>query len=240
MPKRNTRSSSGSRKRASVPQRRAEDESAYDSDQAPTPSDLTLVSSWRLDPEESLSDWTIEIVVNGQPNATYHVHKQNLVVGPRKSDYFVKLFAEGGRQFAEAENCTSRIELEELAAGYFPQILDYLYLPERKLSFDTNNAAALYSMAKYFGIRLLRYEAKQFWQVDIKKASTCGVYYEHGRLLHEDKILEVATSACAENIMSMSIPKPRAWYMFQNPTSGSRFCSRTKTPLENIASMSAH
>lgn len=47
--------------------------------------------SWRLDPEESLSDWTILVKTkrsNDDKVDTYHVHKSVLGVGPRRSNYF--------------------------------------------------------------------------------------------------------------------------------------------------------
>jgi len=225
MPKRRIGSSAGSCKRTQ--ERRAaaaaaaateEEEVAYDSDLEPPPEDPVTVSSWRLDPDESLSDWTIEIVVNGTSHATYHVHKHVLVVGPRKSGYFVRLFAEGGR-FAEAANSKSRIELEPLAAEYFPQLLDYLYFPDRDAEFDTDNTVALYSMANYFEMRRLRFEAKVFWKAGIRSPRTSGTYYEHAYLLNESKLLEAAKAACATNIICIDgktsrlvhVPDPEFW-----------------------------
>ena len=196
----------------------------YDSDQGPPVSPGTkLVASWRLDPDESLSDWTIEIQVHGVNRDTYHVHKHCLAVGPRKSEYFAKLFAQGGR-FSEAKDRTSRIELETQAADAFPELLDYMYFPDRALVINTNNATALYSMAKYFDMRCLRWEASNFWKLDIRTHVACGVYYEHARLLNENKILEAAVDSCSSQIMSISktsrlvhVPDPNFWLrIFKN------------------------
>ena len=101
----------------------------YTSDEEPPPEDSTL-PSWRLDPETSLSDWTIEIVAmenddGNESTHVYHVHKQNLAVGPRSSQYFAQLFRNGGR-FAESQTSTSRIPLHPLAAEHFEALLDYL------------------------------------------------------------------------------------------------------------------
>jgi BTB/POZ domain len=93
---------------------------AYDSDDElpdETVSDRLL---WRLDPEDSKSDWTIQIIVvnSSKKNAiddensvggigskdnnknpvveTYHVHTLNLTVGPRRCEYFCHLLHGGG------------------------------------------------------------------------------------------------------------------------------------------------
>jgi hypothetical protein len=75
-------------------ERRAVEEKAYDSDEPPSPlmtNDDKLL--WRQDPEESLSDWTIELsyeTTAGESGGaspdiktdTYHVHKALLAAGP--------------------------------------------------------------------------------------------------------------------------------------------------------------
>jgi hypothetical protein len=62
------------------------------------------------------------------------------------------------------------------------------------------------------------WDAKQFWQKDIKNATTCGVCYEHARLLQEQKILDIAVKSCADNVMSICkssrlahVPDPSFW-----------------------------
>lgn len=216
MNRRNKRKSSAAAAAGNPASKRAATQEDYDSDQEPPVETVKdRMSSWRLDPEESLSDYTIEIVVNNKKYATYHVHKHFLAVGPRKAEYFVKLFSGGGR-FAENKDATSRIELEELAAKHFPTLLDYFY--EGDLPLTTNNATALHSMAKYFDMRRLRWEAKQFWQKDISDAKTFGIYYEHARILADEKVLDAATKSCSENIMTinkssrlMKVPEPTLW-----------------------------
>jgi BTB/POZ domain len=196
---------------------------------------------WRRDPDESKSDWTIEIVVKKHNNKapedgnddnaaveddsaaaavgvvavhTYHVHVRDLTVGPRRSEYFVQMLRDGGGRFAESQTRTSRIELHEIAAAAFPVLLDFCYstgassVAADSIPFTTNNATALYSMAKYFGIRSLRSLAKQFWKTDIRSSKTCETYYEHATMLHEEKILETATTMCTSNIMQLKTSSP--------------------------------
>jgi len=35
-------------------------------------------------------------------------------------------------------------------------------------------------------------------------AETCGTYYEHARILKDDKILDAASKSCSGNIMSLT------------------------------------
>jgi hypothetical protein len=161
---------------------------------------------WRLDPAESLSDWTIQIVVSGATAAAaaaaattdYYVHKNVLAVGARKSEYFGRLFL---GCFAEAANCTSRIELHPLAATAFPAFLDYVYSDELKISTETTTAA--HYLAGNFENRRLRWEAKQFWKRDLAIA-TAGTYYEHSELFRDDKIATAVADLCVAQIDAIS------------------------------------
>lgn len=179
--------------------------------------------SWRND--HAFSDWTIVIVVNKQSptlrcsndddnddssssnssnkeEVTYHVHKQNLAMGPRRSEYFVRLFENDGN-FIESQENTSRIELAELAATAFPQLLDYMYTTGKKMAFTVDTATALYTLAKYFDVKRLQHEVKKFCIKDMRRWSSCGTYYEHATILCEDKIREPAMQSCRENIQYM-------------------------------------
>jgi BTB/POZ domain len=203
----------------------------YDSDHELPAEALSDRLLWRLDPEASRSDWTIQVIVvknksnddsidtgiNGNNNAnnkndllapvvrTYHVHKHILTVGPRHCEYFVHLLSGGGR-FSESQTSTSRIELHALAANEFPIFLDYIYSTEKDdpISLTTANATALYSLAKYFQMPRLQRLAKKFWKADIKRSKACEMYYEHATLLQEATILQAATRSCKNNIMTIT------------------------------------
>jgi hypothetical protein len=146
------------------------------------------ILTWRLDPETSLSDWTIEINEH-----TYHVHKNILAVGPRRSLHFCKRFQSNHR---------SKIELNPLAASCFHQLLDYLY-DDSQLDLRTENATALHWLGGYFEMRRLRWEVKQFWQHDMS-TETCGTYLEHARILKDEKIASAAAAYCATHIADIS------------------------------------
>jgi BTB/POZ domain len=168
--------------------------------------------SWRK--EDSFSDWTIIITVTKpcvglfsieeSKVITYNVHKTAMAIGPRRSGYFARLFGNDGR-FSESQDNTSRIELNELQAMAFPDLLDYIYMPCRKERvFTTLNATPLYSLAKYFDVRRLRHETKKFFLQDMSK-STCSTYYEHAKILQEDDIQEAAALCFREHIQNVKI-----------------------------------
>jgi hypothetical protein len=82
--------------------------------------------NWRMDAEQSFSDWTLEVAHAGAKTVDiYHVHKYVLAVGSRGSAYFATLFQQ---QMRENANNSSRIELDESEAKLFPCMLDYVYL----------------------------------------------------------------------------------------------------------------
>jgi hypothetical protein len=184
----------------------ADEKVCYDSDEEP-PQEAVLC--WRMDPSESHSDWTVEIVSKsggGTKVDKYHCHKSILAVGPRcRSDYFAQLFQNGDR-FAEGQSNTSRIELEVLAAEAFPVLLDFMY----RLHINSENAAALHYLGQYFGIRRLRWEARQFWTSDLTILNS-GKYFVHARIFQDDKLLTSISKMCAENILQIpqtsSLPK---------------------------------
>ena len=101
--------------------------------------------SWRQNPSESFSDWTIEVIkednTKAQPSpagvcAVYHVHRRVLAVGPKKSDYFAKLFKEIG-----SANRT-QLRLSNREATVFPMALDYIYA-NSDFDLDTEKAYAV-------------------------------------------------------------------------------------------------
>jgi hypothetical protein len=112
--------------------------------------------SWRIDPKESFSDWTLEIVRKNSAGKvdTYHVHKCILAFGPRRSDYFATLFQQ---QMQENAINTSRVELDEDgAADLFPLLLDHIYSDE-DMEFAENTttfeqASRIYELGEYFQI----------------------------------------------------------------------------------------
>jgi hypothetical protein len=157
----------------------ANKKACYDSDQEPAEE---AALCWKMDLVKSFSDWTIEIVSKpgGETKVDiYNCHKIILAVGPRCSDYFARLLQTGDR-FPEGQSNTSRVELEVLAAEAFPVLLDFMYDQNSTLAVNSKNASALHYLGQYFGIRRLRWEARQFWTSDVRTyMNTWATYYEH-------------------------------------------------------------
>lgn len=170
----------------------------YDSDEEP-PEDPQEQLQWRGDPVETHSDWTLE-VVSGQGNVdTYHVHKFAVAFGSRRSEYMETIF---NADWVDG-NATTRLELNEKAAKVFPQLLDYLYKPE-KLVITTQTAPALHYLGHYLGIRRLRWEARQFWKDDLSMKNV-GTYYEHAHVFDDEKVLKTVKDLLVKEIMNVKI-----------------------------------
>ena len=192
----------------------------YDSDKEPMPKEEHQLK-WRGDPEKTHSDWKVEIVICGCDNnhgeesenhcnvalpqiETYHVHKCFLGYGPNGSSYFERLFQTSER-YAEADSCTSRIELDSLAAKAIPNLLDFVYSSNDKaLNINTENCTALHYLGQYFEIRRLRWLARQFWKKDLSLKNV-DVYYEHAKIFHDDKLLQAVAVTCSYNIMKIKV-----------------------------------
>ena len=219
---------------------------------APTPStsdeeeDVRL--DWRMDPEESHSDWTIEIVVAGEPHATYHVHKVLLSVGCTKSEYFARLFS--NKDLKEHETNTSRIELEELAARAFPVMLDFVYSlwDDDKPLITHENAVALHYLGGYFEVRRLRKKASAFW-IQTMSPDQLGIYFEHAKLFRDEKAYQAVIEKCwrsvesiEENSHLMEVSDAKFWLDVLKQNQGIRdpalstlisaFCSKRKDQLD--------
>jgi hypothetical protein len=127
-----------------------------------------------------------------------------LAAGPRKSEYFLRLFKDGGR-FAGSSSSTSCINLSsKLEAAVFPALLDYIYSVDHKLEICRETATALHHLGGCFEMRRLRWDAKQFIEKKMS-ASSCGTFYEHAKILNKQNILDAAANAAASLIQEISM-----------------------------------
>ena len=109
--------------------------------------------TWRGDPTDTCSDWTVIVVTNELKTATYHVHKSVLCFGPRQSRYFARVMlgqdavkktkTKHRRRQVEAVP-TTKVELDQKDADNFPILLDHMYAmaAARNTSHDTVLTAA--------------------------------------------------------------------------------------------------
>uniref|UniRef100_A0A7S4W3D4 BTB domain-containing protein n=1 Tax=Ditylum brightwellii TaxID=49249 RepID=A0A7S4W3D4_9STRA len=171
--------------------------------------------SWSLsDVPGNLSDWTIVVTEGGGLGGTcagtstsashYHVHKNILAVGPRKSEYFSHLFL-STTSFVESNNSRSTIELEPSAAAAFPIMLDYVY-NIGNLELSTEHAIALRHLSKYFGIHKLFVEVANFIRRDLT-AETATFYLKEASLYCDDKVLRVTCRICAANAETVNLKR---------------------------------
>jgi hypothetical protein len=150
---------------------------------------------------------------NTSNSVLYHVHKNILSVGPRRSEYFVRLFEKLAR-FAECQSKRSTIELDELSSKAFPALLDFMYggssrphQQEPSLQLDTHTATALHSLGSYFEMRLLKWRVRQFLIKDLS-IETCAIYLEHACLLHDEKVKAAVGGYCAQHIQKLTKESP--------------------------------
>ena len=133
--------------------------------------------NWRMDPEESYSDW--KITINSKD--IYHVHKCILGFGEKGSEYFAGLFRSN---FSESE---SNIALAEHQARVFPLALDYVY--GSNAAFEAHNIAALWEVSDYFGFHGLHKQIKnQIRQSFNSDPASVAVVYRHARDLDNTRL----------------------------------------------------
>ncbi|KAI2514345.1 Broad-Complex [Fragilaria crotonensis] len=164
--------------------------------------EIEQTPSWRLDPEESLSDWTMIIRQNTQ-YTMYHVHKASLAVGPGKSEYFASLFR---LQMKENTSNTSIIALEDAAAHAVPLMLDFLYT-QKLGSISAKEAVPLRYLAEYFGIKRLQQLVRSFIKQDISMTNVHD-YYQSANEFHDEKLLSLIKQSCIYDIYSMDPTSP--------------------------------
>lgn len=159
--------------------------------------------TWRLDPSQSLSDWTITVISKGKGTAEhYHVHKSVLAVGKRKSDYFAGIFRDHRRaQSRNAGNrsCATELIFPDTAAMMVPILFDYMYTNDKALTLSSETAPGLRYLAQFFGIKVLFEKIMEFIQKDLS-LKTLVPYYKGSSDLGDKKVLGIAARHAARNI----------------------------------------
>lgn len=165
--------------------------------------------SWRGDPLQTFSDWTIIVATSEFDSRTYHVHKTILSVGPRSSRYFSRLFMEGCNRYNQSQSST-RIELDEQDADSFPLFLDFMYDTSPDADddasltlnvnddFSTMNAVSLRHLARVFDCEGLMLAVNKFIQKDLS-LKTGPVYLVQAHVYQDDRLIESAKRLCIEN-----------------------------------------
>lgn len=196
----------------------------------------TPALSWRLDPDDSLSDWTLRVTSSENPTMgqrymhqnkdsftslsrsplksalkTYFVHKIVLGVGPRKSEFFTRLFKKNLEDSRDdASSCSvsknvTKIDLLPSAAARFPAMLDYVYAaPGAPLDINTNDAVAMRHLASSFGIKDLFNETTDFINADLNP-ETAPLYLMEARKFKNDKVANSAIQTIAKKFQTVKM-----------------------------------
>jgi BTB/POZ domain len=93
---------------------------------------------------------------------TYHVHRNILAIGSRRSVYFGNLFHYG---IDDGDHSTN-VELNERAASFFPDLLDYMY-GSTAFAICTRNAVALLFLSQAFQLPTLQQLVERFIERDV-------------------------------------------------------------------------
>jgi hypothetical protein len=128
---------------------------------------------------------------------TYHVHRNILAIGERRSGYFANLFHYG---IDDGDHCTN-VELSARAATYFPDLLDYMY-DSKAFTITTQNAAALLFLAQAFQVTSLQSKAEEFIERDIRLANF-GCYMSDALYFSDEKLAFRAMDAYGKEVLEL-------------------------------------
>jgi hypothetical protein len=161
---------------------------------------------WRQNPAKSLSDWTIEVIPNGLKTAQkYHVHREILAVGPKRSEYFARLFVS---QKPKPSN-KSVLELGLNEARVFYLLLDHMYSStDTRPTLDMGTACALYSLADQLEVPSLLLSISDFCTTETSDEDIIDLL-KVGESFRDKMLLRTTLHRCAEGLNSMEITTAR-------------------------------
>ncbi|KAL3943768.1 MAG: hypothetical protein SGBAC_002140 [Bacillariaceae sp.] len=167
-------------------------ESTYPSDLSRNVSGGTKRICWNSDPSSSFSDWRVEVLVREtQQRQLFHLHRNIIGFGPRKSVFFKEAFA----QQQDGENNTTKLILPESQATVFPMVLDYIYYTrEARQALTASRACAMYNIAERLEIISLEKAIMEF-------------YRKNTSLENVDEFFKCAKEADALNLIAVSKAK---------------------------------
>jgi hypothetical protein len=130
----------------------------------------TAKLTWKSDPLASFSDWGVEIFCQEtSETGMYHLHRNILGFGPRRSGYFSRQFTEGLHEFDyDGIGGFTVLELEKGKADVFPMVLDFMYYAkEVKQSLTAERACAVYSLAEFLEVPALQRAVTEFYRKNL-------------------------------------------------------------------------
>lgn len=156
---------------------------------------------WNSDPNASFSDWKVEVLVREtQQRQVFHLHRNIVGFGPRKSEFLKKAFA----QREDGEENTTKLILPEYQAKVFPMVLDYIYYTrEARQTLTASCACAMYNIAERLDIVSLEKAITEFY----RKNTSLENVAEFFKCAKEAEALELIAVSKAK-IGTMIIQKP--------------------------------
>jgi hypothetical protein len=188
--------------------------------------------SWRMNPAESHSNWTIEIEhTRSETVDTYHVHKHVLAFGPRRSKFLAEAFRTSS---TPSGSCFTRFLMEDAAATMFPLLLDFIYSPAIDIKVKRENAVALRYLAKTFKVRPVLVKVAIFIADDMS-VSSLDTYVTDSSIYEDHKVLKLIIEECARKIEIIEASHPM-WTVMEPET----FLRVISSPLINRNTASKH
>jgi hypothetical protein len=175
-----------------------ESDSGFDSFEDEDSCDESFYPSWRLDPTESGSDWTMIIQSEGSGSCTeYRVHKSLLSEGLKRCEFFASLFQFG---ISKEETGTWKIiPLYADAVCLVPNMLDYLYSARDTLDVSSETAVGLYYLSQFFGIRALAAKVLLFIYEDLSMGNMRS-YLVSCSTFDDLQTLKLCAQHCSEHL----------------------------------------
>ena len=126
--------------------------------------------NWKSDPLASFSDWSVEVIcLETGAVGMFHLHRNILGFGPRRSEYFSRQFTEGLNEFNyDGIGNFSVLELEKAKADIFPMVLDFMYYTkEVKQTLTAERACAVYSLSEFLEVPALQRAVTEFYRKNL-------------------------------------------------------------------------
>ena len=199
---------------------------SFDQPVAPTTTEMSQLQqpqllSWRMDPNESLSDWKIQAFDRSTKQfTTYHVHKVVLCVGSRACGYFTRQQQQQQQQGKEPYHhhaTTVQLPLIRKACELLPQLLDFCYsTPFWEVTRET--AVGLVFLATYLDQPQLKSMAMEFVYNDLSPVggkdddttvlvgSVLHHYLAEAVYFDQDELVEFLLELCATHLLEMNAP----------------------------------
>ena len=132
-----------------------------------------------------------------ESDKTYHVHRNILAIGERRSGYFANLLHYG---IDDGNKCSS-LELSSRAVAFFPDLLDYMY-SSKAFAISTTNAIPLLFLSQVFQVVSLEASVKTFIDTDIKLYNF-GYYMSDALYFSDETIALKVIDTCEKEAMML-------------------------------------